>query len=696
VMETWVLSFLIAVSGGQSANIGDAAVLRMVRLLRLTRVARLARLLRAVPELMILIKGMVAATRSVFFTLVLLVSAIYVFAIAFVQLSEGSDVGVKYFKTTPDAMFTLLLRGTYLDEVTEFVTDLKLHEQYWLLIGLFLLFVLLAAQTLMNMLIGVLCEVVSVVAAAEKEELQMSAIVSRLSFIMEDLDEDGDRSISREEFLQLLSHPEAAEALTEFGVDPVSLVGVASFLFPSDDEDGEECEPSSLSFEDFIDVVLQFRGTNTATVKDLLDSQQTISAEIKKHGNLLVNKVEKLLESTTSSIQGSVRQSQRQMPGKEVREAGGGHRKKKLSVPMIKISDFSSGTTGESTSPSSVGKKQCTIVEPDSEGSSDGGFAAKRASSKQEQSPDTSAEGDPIEAESDPMAGGTGGLADMDAFFNCLQETIVGHFLQSRLGLSTLVEQLVEKHLFDENGPKKRAEGSAGLSEASLLKEQVFSLHSENMQLKEMLHKVTSAQAPVAMVAATAPVAKRRTSDAFKNNSLNCGEAGGDAAAGTWQRPESMSNIAADDALEFFMAPIDRVDHIQMAPTHRRPATAPASRKFSPRASGTPLRDTTSQFCQPPPPSMHWTDTAAKQQNPSRLHLPGEPASPPPATRHSSESSRRGPLSMLAPTPTPAPRDLSSAFGSQPSLLERTPTPMPAPSAPPPPSSQAPPLDIQR
>ena len=45
---------------------------RLVRLLRLTRMARMARLLRAMPELLVLIKGMVVAMRSVFFTLCLL------------------------------------------------------------------------------------------------------------------------------------------------------------------------------------------------------------------------------------------------------------------------------------------------------------------------------------------------------------------------------------------------------------------------------------------------------------------------------------------------------------------------------------------------------------------------------------------------------------------------------------------------
>ena len=56
-------------------------MLRLIRLLRLSRIARLAKLLRAVPELMILIKGILFATRSVFCTFALLSICIYVFAV---------------------------------------------------------------------------------------------------------------------------------------------------------------------------------------------------------------------------------------------------------------------------------------------------------------------------------------------------------------------------------------------------------------------------------------------------------------------------------------------------------------------------------------------------------------------------------------------------------------------------------------
>merc|ERR1719482_2639658 len=94
-------------AGGSGGMGGNASIMRLARLLRLSRMMRMARLLRAMPELMILIKGMVAAMRSVFFTLFLLAIMTYVFGILFKQLMDGTLMGDSHFPTDPLAMHTL-------------------------------------------------------------------------------------------------------------------------------------------------------------------------------------------------------------------------------------------------------------------------------------------------------------------------------------------------------------------------------------------------------------------------------------------------------------------------------------------------------------------------------------------------------------------------------------------------------------
>merc|ERR1719329_769548 len=117
VMETWVLTLVMVAtaSPGGSSPLGNASILR---LLRLARLSRMARMLRSMPELLILIKGMVAAMRSVGFVLLLQVIMMYIFSIAFVQLLAGTDAGDNWFPGIPASMYTLMVAGTFMDDIT--------------------------------------------------------------------------------------------------------------------------------------------------------------------------------------------------------------------------------------------------------------------------------------------------------------------------------------------------------------------------------------------------------------------------------------------------------------------------------------------------------------------------------------------------------------------------------------------------
>jgi len=225
----------------------------------------MARLLRAMPELMILIKGIVAATRSVLFTLLLLVLLLYVFGIAFTQLMIDTEVGEEMFGTVPASMFSLLVCGTLQDGIGDPLAELgRVHFFYG---GLYLLFVLLATVTVMNMLIGVLCEVVSNVASVEREALAVNFVRVKLSTVLEAMDEDGSGTISESEFMNVLDSKELVTALHEVGVDVEGLTDIAPFLF-ADDEDGGTRE---LLFCEFMARILELRGGNLCTVKDMIE-----------------------------------------------------------------------------------------------------------------------------------------------------------------------------------------------------------------------------------------------------------------------------------------------------------------------------------------------------------------------------------------------------------------------------------------
>merc|ERR1719393_1085735 len=84
--DPFTLGIVAAASGGQGLNLP----LAVLRLCRLARLSRLVRMLRSLPELMIMIKGMVTATASVGYTLGLLILITYVFSIALRNLVPKS------------------------------------------------------------------------------------------------------------------------------------------------------------------------------------------------------------------------------------------------------------------------------------------------------------------------------------------------------------------------------------------------------------------------------------------------------------------------------------------------------------------------------------------------------------------------------------------------------------------------------
>merc|ERR1712032_32871 len=98
--------------------------------------------------------------------------------IAFVQVCAGSECEA-LFPDVPETMHSLLLNVALMDCLTCLVTPLG--QQSPLLLVLLYAFVLIASLTVMNMLIGVICELVSAVAQTEKETLALSYVYGKIN-----------------------------------------------------------------------------------------------------------------------------------------------------------------------------------------------------------------------------------------------------------------------------------------------------------------------------------------------------------------------------------------------------------------------------------------------------------------------------------------------------------------------------------
>eukprot|EP00931_Biecheleriopsis_adriatica_P038361 TRINITY_DN21983_c0_g1_i1.p1 TRINITY_DN21983_c0_g1~~TRINITY_DN21983_c0_g1_i1.p1 ORF type:complete len:635 (-),score=154.87 TRINITY_DN21983_c0_g1_i1:18-1922(-) len=267
--ETWVLTAVVLLGSGANIPFGNTGVLRLFRLLRLSRMARM---LRSMPELMILIKGMTAAARSVTIVTILQMLVLFVFGILFTQLADGTVMGAYYFPSVQKSMYTLLIYGTFLDDLGPFSNEVGAESAACL--ALVFVFVMVSACTVLNMLIGVLCEVVTAVAATEKEEMLVTFVTSKLQNLLSRLDKNSDGHISKAEFHNILGMPEAAIALAEVGVDPVTIVDFTEYLFDNEEDAGP------LPFDKFMEHILNLRSTNEATIRDMVDLRKILKAEI--------------------------------------------------------------------------------------------------------------------------------------------------------------------------------------------------------------------------------------------------------------------------------------------------------------------------------------------------------------------------------------------------------------------------------
>jgi len=279
IVETWVMVAFILISGAGSSGLGNAGLLRLMRLMRLSRMARMARLLRAMPELLILIKGMVAATRAVCVTLFLLIIILYIFGILFRQLAAGLPTGEKFFPSVLASMHSLVIFGIQFDGVIQLVDSIEEDSAYQL-IPPFYLFVLIATLTVMNMLIGVLCEVISAVAMCEHEEIQIHHLRDELQQIVDrqcDYEPDGTLKIGKANFLKILQDSAIANLLHEVKVEPLGMVDLIDTLFTN-----ENADELVFRFSDIIEIIMDQRSSNIATVKDATDLRKFMKGRLDK------------------------------------------------------------------------------------------------------------------------------------------------------------------------------------------------------------------------------------------------------------------------------------------------------------------------------------------------------------------------------------------------------------------------------
>jgi len=306
VFDTWVLSIIMAATGASAG--GSLRILVIFRIMRLLRVLRLARVIRELPELLVIVRGVVHAGRAIMVVLTLLGFIIYVSAIIFRVLLDGTDVGKEKFDNVAQAMATLLIDCTI--SGARGGNIMKAVSQEHVLYGvLVFLFVLLSNITMLGVLTGLLVQTVKTVAECEKEE----NAVKRMADEMEDLwslitahDDNNDGLISEQELKDLLQDEHTARVLLSMGIDLEGMVNVSNFIF--------EQNAGQLTKPEFKRMVLDLRGRNHATVKDHVETRKFIEDRLSNQFQNCMDDIKDLMPASTQSPSATSQSLQNPVP----------------------------------------------------------------------------------------------------------------------------------------------------------------------------------------------------------------------------------------------------------------------------------------------------------------------------------------------------------------------------------------------
>jgi len=210
---------------------------------------------------------------------------VYVFAIIMniLMFNDISNPQVKdLFGTVRGSMVTLLMNGVLMDDITT-VSRLMIELPNVAAIMSFAVFVLLSALTVMNMVIGVLCEVVIDVSAEEKENHAKEKMQKTLFVMLQELDADHSGMLSKEEVQSVIRMPQAVAIMNDIQVDTQYLLDVSEMLFSSPD--------STLPITVFMNIVLTLRGRRTPTMNDMAKghnlSMWAIETQLAFHRSLM-------------------------------------------------------------------------------------------------------------------------------------------------------------------------------------------------------------------------------------------------------------------------------------------------------------------------------------------------------------------------------------------------------------------------
>jgi len=146
-----------------------------------------------------------------------------------------------------------------------------MHNHGFTYYSLWLVFIFLGQLTVMNMMIGVVCNAVDDTTESILQNEFLKHVTLQVKDVISRMDVDQSGYVSKDEFTELLQNKDVSKMLHEVGVD---LSGAQEFF------EGIYSGVDELPISDVLDMVVQFRHSKPSTVKDLLVLRRMMQMEM--------------------------------------------------------------------------------------------------------------------------------------------------------------------------------------------------------------------------------------------------------------------------------------------------------------------------------------------------------------------------------------------------------------------------------
>eukprot|EP00927_Polykrikos_kofoidii_P039140 TRINITY_DN33572_c0_g1_i1.p1 TRINITY_DN33572_c0_g1~~TRINITY_DN33572_c0_g1_i1.p1 ORF type:complete len:734 (+),score=109.91 TRINITY_DN33572_c0_g1_i1:33-2234(+) len=270
------LAFMI--TWGETCQ-STSVALRILNIVRTLRLLRLARLFSAFRELHVLMKGISEGFRGVCSTLFLLLICLYFLATLLKLATFGTKTEDSY-STVLSCMHNLLLVGVFWNDLEGTLDQVKAQDDSFVIILCIYLSIFVGSLLIMNLLIGVLCEVAVATRAVDIEESRLKSFSKELAKILLNtsiqLDSEGDMLITEADFYALLLDTQFVYCLVQHEVNALAVSEQSRMLFRDD-----QGFAKVLKFHELLDLLLSFSIHQNLTVQDTARLKKNVSGVFK-------------------------------------------------------------------------------------------------------------------------------------------------------------------------------------------------------------------------------------------------------------------------------------------------------------------------------------------------------------------------------------------------------------------------------